>query len=39
MSLVEDVRPINRSSPSMCWKIRYNSRNDTAQIVPGRRGS
>ena len=31
-----DVRPSSRSSPSMCWKIRYNSRNDTAEIMPGR---
>ena len=33
--MVEDVRPISRSSPSTCWKIRYNSRNDTAEIMPG----
>jgi len=39
MSLVLDVRAISRSSPSMCWKIRCNSRNDTAKIMPGRRGS
>jgi hypothetical protein len=39
MSLVLDVRAISRSSPSMCWKIRYKSRNDTAKIMPGRRGS
>jgi hypothetical protein len=34
-SLVEDVRPISRTSPSMCWKIRYSSRSDTAEIMPG----
>jgi len=34
--LVVDVRPINRSSPSTCWKISYNRRNDTAEIMPGR---
>ena len=33
-SLVEDVRPSSRTSPSTCWKIRYNSRSDTAAIIP-----
>jgi hypothetical protein len=36
MSFVLDVRPISRSSPSRCWKIKYKSRNDTAEIMPGR---
>jgi hypothetical protein len=35
MSLVEDARPISKSSPSVCWKIRYSSRGDTAEIMPG----
>ena len=30
MSLVEDGRDIRRTSPSACWKSRYNSRSDTA---------
>jgi hypothetical protein len=30
------VRPISRTSPSTCWKIRYSSRSDTAAIMPGR---
>ena len=37
MSLVGDVRPISKSSPSRCWKIRYNSRSDTVTIMPGLR--
>ena len=37
MSLVLGVRPSSRTSPSMCWKIRYNIRNDTAEIMPDRR--
>ena len=36
MSLVEDVRPSSRTSPSTCWKIKYSSRSDTAEIMPGR---
>jgi hypothetical protein len=28
MSFVEDARPISRTSPSVCWKIRYSSRSD-----------
>ena len=36
-SLVEDLRPSSRTSPSTCWKIRYSSRSDTAAIMPVRR--
>jgi hypothetical protein len=36
MSLVLEARPISRSSPSRCWKIRYDSRIDTAEIMPSR---
>ena len=36
MSLVQDVPPISRTRPSMCWKIKYWSRTDTAEIMPGR---
>jgi hypothetical protein len=35
MSLAEDARPSSRTSPSVCWKIRYRSRSDTAEIMPG----
>jgi hypothetical protein len=35
MSLAEDVRPISRTSPSMCWKIRNSSRRVTVTIMPG----
>jgi hypothetical protein len=35
-SLVADVRPSSRSSPSTCWKIRCNILNDTAEIMHGR---
>ncbi len=38
MSLVEDVRPINRRSPSRWWKIRYRRRSDTAEIMQGTGG-
>src|SRR3954463_2384972 len=31
---VEDVRPICRTSPSTCRKIRYSSRSDTPAIMP-----
>ena len=36
-SSVEDVRPISRTSPSTCQKIRYSDRSDTAAIMPNRR--
>ncbi len=36
MSLALDVRPSSRTSPIMCWKIRYHSRNDTPEIKPCR---
>jgi hypothetical protein len=36
-SLVEDVRLISRTSPSICRKIRYGRRSDTAAIMPNRR--
>jgi hypothetical protein len=29
MSLMADVRPIRRTSPSTCAKIKYSSRSDT----------
>jgi hypothetical protein len=29
-----DVRPSSMSSPSTCWKIRYNSRSDTRRSCP-----
>jgi hypothetical protein len=35
-SLMADVRPSSTSSPSTCWKIKYNSRSDTAEIMPSR---
>jgi hypothetical protein len=35
-SLVADVRPSSTSRPSTCWKIKYNSRSDTAEILPSR---
>ena len=31
-----DVRPSGTSSSSTCWKIEYNSRSDTAEIMPSR---
>ena len=34
MSLVLDVRPSSRKSPSMCWKIRYNSRTTRWRSCP-----
>ena len=34
MYFVEDARLISKSRPSVCWKIRYNSRSDTAEIMP-----
>ena len=34
MYFVEDARLISKNSPSVCWKIRYNSRSDTAEIMP-----
>jgi hypothetical protein len=33
-SLVVDVRPRSKSSPSRCRKIRYSRRSDTAEIMP-----
>ena len=34
--MVLEAPPMSRSSPSRCWKIRYNSRIDTAEIMPNR---
>jgi len=36
-SLVDVVRPSSKTSLRTCWKIRYNSRSDTAAIMPDRR--
>ena len=33
-SLVEDGRPISRTSPSTCQKIKYNNRSDTRGSCP-----
>jgi hypothetical protein len=35
--LVEDVRPIRRTSPSIRTKISHSRRSDTASIMPNRR--
>ena len=35
-SLVDVVRPSSKTSLRTCWKIRYNSRSDTAAIMPDR---
>jgi hypothetical protein len=34
MSLVADVRPIRRTSPSTWRKIKYSSRSDTPRSCP-----
>jgi hypothetical protein len=34
MSLAEDVRPISRTSPNTCQKIKYSNRNDTPRSCP-----
>ena len=34
MSLVEDVRPISRTNPSTCRKIKYSNRSDTPGSCP-----
>jgi hypothetical protein len=31
-----DVRPISRTSPITCWKMRYSNRRDTAAIMSNR---
>jgi hypothetical protein len=31
-----DVRPISRTSPSTCQKIKYSNRGDTSEIMPSR---
>jgi hypothetical protein len=33
-SLVEDVRPISRASPSTCRKMKYSNRSDTLDHDP-----
>src|SRR5690242_9105852 len=36
MFWVEDVRPSSMTRPRICWKIKYRSRGDTAEIMPVR---
>jgi LuxR family transcriptional regulator, maltose regulon positive regulatory protein len=36
MSLAEDVRPISRTNPSTCQKIKYSKRSDTPGSCPTR---